>query len=50
MATNVEVLADYRDQKKKLDQLAAAARKQMQSRFTELWPKGTGPYRNANYC
>ena len=35
-ATNTEVLANYREQKKTLEGLAIKARKQMQVRFTEL--------------
>ena len=35
-AANADVLANYRDQKKNLEKLAATARKQMQVRFTEL--------------
>ena len=34
--SNLDVITDYREQKKKLDQLAAAARKQMQARYTAL--------------
>src|ERR1035438_6272379 len=41
-ATAVEVLASYRDQKKNLDKLATAARKQMQLRFTELLVEAAG--------
>src|SRR3954454_16842880 len=36
MSNTVDVITDYREQKKKLDQLAAAARKQMQARYTAL--------------
>jgi hypothetical protein len=41
-ATAVDVLANYRDSKKNLDKLAAAARKQMQARFTELLAEAAG--------
>ena len=34
--SNVDVIKDYREQKKKLDQLAAAARRQMQARYLDL--------------
>jgi hypothetical protein len=34
--TTTDILTEYREQKKKIDQLAAAARKQMQSRYTAL--------------
>ena len=35
-AANTEILANYREQKKSLEKLAATARKQMQARLTEL--------------
>ena len=34
--SNVDVIKDYREQKKKLDQLAAASRRQMQARYLDL--------------
>lgn len=34
--TNTEVIAAYRDQKKKMESLADTARNQMQARYTEL--------------
>jgi hypothetical protein len=36
MSNAVDVIKDYREQKKKLDQLAAAARRQMQARYLDL--------------
>ena len=43
MATaNTPVLADYREQKKRLDKLANEARKQLQSRYVELLNEAAG--------
>jgi hypothetical protein len=42
MAANAEVLANYREQKKNLEKLATTARKQMQTRYSELLVEAAG--------
>ena len=41
-AANAEVLANYREQKKNLEKLATTARKQMQTRYSELLVEAAG--------